>query len=97
MEDLLYFKRGDTFFYFATWTGAIVTELKSQIRTNSGILIADTIIENTGVAGTFKFSVLNTTAWPIATLLTDIQRTDSNGIINSSKTIKILVYKDVTI
>lgn len=88
-------KRGDTFYYSATWTGATVAELKSQVRDSAGKLVADVVIEATGTAGTFKLSVADTTKWAITTLYTDIQRT-SGGIVTSSETMRIAVTKDVT-
>ncbi|WP_289135580.1 hypothetical protein [uncultured Brevibacillus sp.] len=88
-------KRGDTFCYYIKWEGAVLSELKSQIRDGFDRLLADVTIEETGDLHTFKMSVPNTEKWPIGTLLTDIQRV-VGGIIQSSETMSISVIKDVT-
>lgn len=88
-------KQGDTFRYQAVWNGAVASELKSQIRNNSGVLIAEVLVEETQTPFTFQLTVHDTTNWPIGSLLTDIQRT-SGGIIQSSETMSFKVEKDVT-
>lgn len=88
-------KRGDTFEYTATWEGAQLSELKSQVRTASGSFKSDVLIEETGEPSTFRLSVADTSSWPIGTLYTDIQRTVV-GHIQSSETMLIPVERDVT-
>lgn len=95
METLNKIKRGDTFEYLAEWDGAQLSELKSQVRSATGSLISDVLIEETGTTGTFRFSVADTSKWPISTLQTDIQRT-VNGNVQSSETMLIPVERDVT-
>lgn len=95
MKNLPSVKRGDTFEYTATWEGAQLSELKSQVRTASGELKSDVLIEETGEPNTFRFSVEDTSEWPIGTLYTDIQRI-AGGRIQSSETMLIPVERDVT-
>jgi hypothetical protein len=95
MIDLPDIKRGDTFYYLATWEGAKRSELKSQIRNDAGRLISEVVIEDTETADTFKLSVNDTTNFTIGLLYTDIERT-ANGIIQSSVTMKFNVERDET-
>jgi hypothetical protein len=92
--NLLTIKRGDTFSYLATWEGAVLSELKSQIKDSKENLISAVKIEDTATAGTFRLSVADTKNWPIGTLVTDIQRTSAD--IKSSDTMSIVVIRDVT-
>ena len=88
-------KQGDTFEYIATWAGAKVDELKSQIRNKDDELIDEVVIEDTDVPGQFRLSVSNTNEWTVGTLYTDIQRT-ADGVIKSTPTMNFNVTKDVT-
>ncbi|KGE20688.1 hypothetical protein [Paenibacillus wynnii] len=94
MADLT-IKRGDTFIYTATWDGATLSELRSQVRNSLGQLTSEVTINNAGTPYTFVLSVVDTSKWPIGVLQTDIQRT-VGGLIISSETITINVLRDVT-
>lgn len=95
MANLPAIKQGDTFSYSATWEGAALEELKSQIRNSLGKLISDVLIESTETPGTFLLSVTDTNNWPVGTLFTDIQRT-ADGVCVSTDTMTFTVIKDVT-
>lgn len=88
-------KRGDTFLYKIIWEGALLAELKSQIRDSNDQLIADVVITQGVQVDEFVLSVADTNDWTLDVLYTDIQRTVS-GNITSSETMEFRVEKDVT-
>lgn len=88
-------KRGDTFLYKIIWEGALLAELKSQIRDSNDQLIADVVITQGVQVDEFVLSVADTNEWTLDVLYTDIQRTVS-GNITSSETMEFRVEKDVT-
>lgn len=88
-------KRGDTFLYKIIWEGALLAELKSQIRDSNDQLIADVVITQGVQVDEFVLSVADTNNWTLDVLYTDIQRTVS-GNITSSETMEFRVEKDVT-
>lgn len=88
-------KRGDTFLYKIIWEGALLAELKSQIRDSNDQLIADVVITQGVQVDEFVLTVAETNNWTLDVLYTDIQRTVS-GNITSSETMEFRVEKDVT-
>jgi hypothetical protein len=92
-------KRGDTFYYYAQYEVGDVpalSELRSQVRTTSGELLADAVIETTSTPGMFKVSVLDTSLWPLDVVYTDIRRESASGV-ETSATVKTIVEKEVTV
>lgn len=72
-------------------------QIKSQIRTNSGALIADCTITLIDVAaGKFILSVLNTKDWPITSVLQDIQYILADGKKINTNPITINIIASVT-
>lgn len=88
-------KRGDTYIYIAKFEGLMVSELRSQIRNKLGRHIADVVISETSLPGTFIFVVADTKDWPVGVLYTDIE-TSPRGIKKSTVTLEINVLRDVT-
>lgn len=89
-------KRGNTFFYYLQWDEANIAELRSQVRTSSGELLSEVVIEQVE-GGIFKLSVTDTTNWPVGqAVYTDIRRTYTGGNV-SSETMSIRVEKEVTV
>ena len=95
-------KRGDTFAFYANitidGTTPLVTEvenIRSQIRTAVGALVADLIITKTANLGEYLFKSATTEDWAIGTHQMDIE-IDIDGFISSSDTIFVEVSKDVT-
>jgi hypothetical protein len=101
-------KRGDTFDYvyrvpeadypngyFLGW------DVHSQIRTPSGRFIADlevTWLEPEEETRLLRLFFANTTRWPIGEQEIDVQFTrQSDGVVQSSKTIPLEIIRDVTI
>ncbi len=88
-------KRGDSFNYYATWAGATLAELSSQVRTANGRLLAEVTIEETTKPDMFRLFVTDTSKWPFGLVYTDIQRRFDGNIV-SSETMEIEVQKDVS-
>jgi hypothetical protein len=88
-------KQGDTFYYYIQWDGALLSELKSQVKNSFGFMISEVTIEETGTAGLFKLSVTNTSEWPQGTLYTDVRRNFTGGT-ESSETVGIVVERGIT-
>jgi hypothetical protein len=69
------------------------TQVKSQIRTSTGALVADCVVIFTDIpAGKFMLRVLNTGEWPVGNLVQDIQYilTDGRKINTSPITINVI-------
>ena len=95
-------KRGDTFAFYANitidGTTPLVTEvenIRSQIRTAVGALVADLTITTTANLGEYLFKSTTTEDWAIGTHQMDIE-INIDGFISSSDTIFVEVSKDVT-
>lgn len=96
------FKRGDTFSLVAKMTdkdglplSGIAAKLKAEVRLAKGDLLSACVVTETVTAGSYQFTVADTTKWEIGIAEMDIQYTD-NGVISSSDTIQITVAKDIT-
>jgi len=95
-------KRGDTFLFNAVLTDAGVPvditniDIRCQIR-DKDTLVATAVVTKAvpNSDGAFSLRVSDTTAWPIKTLLSDIEYT-INGQIISTETFEIPVTKDIT-
>jgi hypothetical protein len=72
-------------------------QIKSQIRTGSGALVADCTTTFIDIpAGKFLLRVLNTKDWPITNVLQDIQYILSDGRTINTSPIIINVIASVT-
>ena len=98
-------KRGDTFQVIGVYADAnelpidiTNVQIRSQVRDKYLKLLADCVIVKTdAINGIYSVTVLDTTAWPIGEVLTDVQYTLPDGRVSSTATIKINVVVDVTI
>lgn len=96
------FKRGDSFSYYIELTDAEnlplildVSNIKSQIRNQSNILIDTLTIETTATNGKYLISALDTSQYPIGLAYMDLKIRE-NGVFTSTETIEVTVEKDVT-
>lgn len=97
-------KRGDTLALLVTRknidgtprTGE-ASKLKAQIKSSKDILMADFEITETEIPGKYLFvvSATITGSMPLGSYVSDIQYTEDE-YVNSCKTFKIIVEKDVT-
>jgi hypothetical protein len=102
--ELITHRRGSTYEVQCQYTDAAgvpidITnvQVKSQIRTSTGTLVADCVVTFTDIpAGKFMLRVLNTDAWPIANLVQDIQYTLTDGRTINTSPITINVVASVT-
>jgi hypothetical protein len=100
---LIELKRGDTFSFFVTLTDEDdnpiildVNDMLCQIRQFPRRELIDTFtITTTDISGQYRFSVNDTTTYPIDVLYADIEFTIDNEI-KSSDTFKINVVEDVS-
>jgi hypothetical protein len=98
-------KRGDTFQVIGVYADAnelpidiTNVQIRSQVRDKYLKLLADCVIVKTDAINCISsLTVLDTTAWPIGEVLTDVQYTLPDGRVSSTATIKINVVVDVTI
>ncbi|KRE33440.1 hypothetical protein [Paenibacillus sp. Soil724D2] len=89
-------KQGDTLVLTVNLdTSVQASELKSQVRSSTGILLGDFVIEPTSNEGQFTFTILDTEEWDIGNAFMDIRRT-FGGVVATSDTITIPVTKGVT-
>ena len=95
-------KRGDTFIFSVNLMDAddkpllIDTQnIKSQVRTPGGSLVADLTIQNGENDGEYILSHSDNSLWPIGWNHCDIQLT-VDGYINSSETFAVIIVEDVT-
>jgi hypothetical protein len=103
MQRLDPIKRGDSLGFYAVLTDesglpvpGIAANLKSQVRDNQDVLVADlTITEDATIPGKYLLQCSDTSNWPVGTMLLDIQWSN-NGIVTSTDTIQLPVQKDVT-
>lgn len=103
MQTFPAIKRGDSFAFIAVMLDVndqplieIESFLKAEVRDKNETLIAELTVSATEVPGEYKFSIKDTTSWPVGQYVyTDIQYTDDD-VISSSDTMKILVERDVT-
>jgi hypothetical protein len=72
--------------------------VKSHIRRkDTGALIAECVHTWTNRAyGAYRLAVMDTSAWPLRVLAWDIEFTDPNGFVGSTKTVYIQCIKDET-
>jgi hypothetical protein len=98
------FKRGDTFNLTCTYkengvaTSIVDYTLRSQVKTLSGVLLAElevTVADQILSPGVFYLKT-NSTAWPIGNVLVDIQFV-SGSTVRSTQTFLVPVVKDVTV
>lgn len=90
-------KRGDTFYYFAQYDETVLlSELRSQVKTKAGALIDTPVITATATPGLFKFTVMDTSTWPLGMLLTDIRRENVTSGTETSETMSITIESEVT-
>lgn len=91
--------RGDTFSVtgrflsgdFTGWTG------KSQVRSETDELLSELVFTwIDATTGSFVVQALDTSHWPVGTVLHDVQVTSPAGVVVSSRVVKVLVEKDVT-
>jgi hypothetical protein len=100
---LIQFKRGDTFAFYVKLKDENdvpiildVEDIACQIRQKANKKLVDTFtIEATDVDGQYKFSVEDTSRYPITTLESDIEFT-IDGDTKSSDTFQIKVIEDIT-
>jgi hypothetical protein len=102
--EIITHRRGSTYELQCQYTDAAGvpqsianTQVKSQIRTTAGALIADctvTFIDTN--AGKFMLRVLNTVDWPITGVLQDIQYILADGRKINTSPITINVVTSVT-
>ena len=98
------FKRGDTFNLTCTYkesgvaTALVDYTIKSQVKTLSGVLLAElevTVADQVLTPGLFYLKT-NSTAWPIGNVFVDIQFT-SGPTVRSTQTFFVPVVKDITV
>ena len=93
-------KRGDAFTYEATilvdgqLTDIPIEDIRSQVRTKTGILVGECSVERIST-GKYKFFVMDTNTWPIGIIEFDFEMV-VNGIAQSSPTYSKTVVKDIT-
>ena len=77
---------------FAGWTPA------SQVRTDKDELVAslDVVWVNPATARTLTLACQDTSAWPVARLLLDVQFTSPAGEVRSTSTVQIYSIRDIT-
>lgn len=97
-------KKGDTLAFIVKRTdkdGTPLTgdaaKLRSQLRNNKDVLIAEMNITETEVLGSYLFQVsaAETALWDTGTYVFDIQYKDGD-LVKSSETFQVKVEKDVT-
>ena len=69
--------------------------IKSQIRTSNGVLIADLVISQTDTPGQYILQHNETQNWPTADVFMDIQ-INEGGTISSSPVYVFRITRDVT-
>jgi hypothetical protein len=100
MDHFITLKRGDSLIFEielldqAELPLTDIQEIRSQIRTRRHNLIDEFHIEPLG-NGIFRFSVQDTTKYPIDDLVFDIEII-KNGLVSSSETITLRIVRDVT-
>ena len=102
-DNIISFKRGDTFAFFANVTTdgttplvTAVTNIRSQVRTVSNSLLSELTVTTTETPGEYMFKAGPTNNWGIGSHILDIEIT-TDGNISSSDTIIVEVLKDVTL
>ena len=101
---MITFKKGDTLAFIVKRSdkeGNPLTgdaaKLRSQLRNNKDVLIAEMTITETEVPGSYLFQVdaTKTATMDVGTYVFDIQYKDGN-LVKSSETFQVRVEKDVT-
>ena len=103
MKAIKNFKRGDTMLLTVTYkvngiaSDISTIDIASQIRNQSGLLIASMVVTKLPEAGQFTLAPTNsdTSNWPLGNLLCDIEFTQS-GNIRSTETFGIVVVEEIT-
>lgn len=103
MKSIKNFKRGDTMLLTVTYkvdgvpADVSTITIASQVRTQSGSLVATMVVTKLGSTGQFTLAptVSDTSDWPLGNLLCDIEFTQS-GNIRSTETFGIVVIEEIT-
>lgn len=103
MKSIKNFKRGDTMLLTVTYkvdgTPADISNINiaSQVRTQSGTLVAAMVVTKLESTGQFTMAPTgaDTSEWPLGNLLCDIEFTQS-GNIRSTETFGIVVVEEIT-
>lgn len=100
MTAQLFLKQGDTFRWsgtFTEWTGSESGELRCDVRDAYDRILGVAEITAGADPDEFVFTVPGevTETWPEGWVYTDVERAVS-GLVQSTETISIYVYKDVT-
>jgi hypothetical protein len=102
--EVITHRRGSTYEVQCQYTDAAGAPLdmtgvqvRSQIRTNSGALVAECeAVVTDATLGKFMLRVANTSKWPVASVLQDIQYTLTDGRKINTSPITIDVVASVT-
>jgi hypothetical protein len=103
-DNQITIKRGDTYHIDVAVTEADGTTpvdltdwtVRSHVRRRDALIAELDFTAVDLAAGEYSLSYDDTTEWPLGRLSTDIEYTDSTGIIRSTETYIISVIRDVT-